>query len=147
MRIHQLIQSRLVKGIKIPIFGKRHIGRRHGLGFMSSKQVLIVSTHGLFREGLKHILAGEIDLALAKFATSIQEAEEQAQAGHVDVVIVAQEYEKDKPPLLDKTFSRLLQIPGLRVIAASLDSGDLWIYRHELVIEASVEDLVAALTD
>lgn len=112
---------------------------------MSGKRVLIVSSHGLFREGLKHILADTTDLTLTRHATSLQEAEDLARSEKVDVVIIDQADEAEGQESRAAAITRLLAIPELRVITVGLNSGDLCVYRQERVEEASVEDLVAAL--
>lgn len=110
---------------------------------MTGKHILIVSAHELFREGLKRILAETIDLASSIHTTSLQEAEELLGTRQIDAVIVDRSDEGGD----DQALSRLLSYPGVRVITVKLDSGDLWIYRQERVLEASVTDLVTALTD
>jgi DNA-binding NarL/FixJ family response regulator len=114
---------------------------------MAGKRVLIVSTHRLFSEGLKKILAETADLAFARHANSLEEAEELVHAEQIDVIIVDRADETDMPAAHNEIFARLVSSPGIRVLTVSLTKGDLWIYRQERVIEASVEDLVAALGD
>ena len=112
---------------------------------MSDKRVLIVSSNGLFREGLKHILANTADLTATRQTTSLQEAEKLARSGKVNVVIIDQADETKGQESRAEAVSRLLSVPCLRVITVGLDTGDLWVYKQERVEEASVEDLVAAL--
>ena len=112
---------------------------------MSGKRVLIVSSNGLFREGLKHILSDVADLSLTRQTTSLQEAEALAQSGQVDVVILDQAEEAEGQDGRSEAVDRLLAVPCLRVITVGLDSGDLWVYRQDCAEEASVENLVAAL--
>ena len=112
---------------------------------MSGKRVLIVSSNGLFREGLKHILADTPNLTLTSHATSLQEAEDLARSQEVDVVIIDQADEAEGQENRTAAIAPLLEVPKLRVITVGLNSGDLCVYRQERVKEASVEDLVAAL--
>ena len=112
---------------------------------MPGKRVLIVSSNGLFREGLRHILDNSADLTLTRQTTSLQEAEQLTREKRVDVVIVEQADEIDGQDSRAEAFTRLLTMPGVRVISVSLASGDMWVYRQERVEEVSVEDLVAAL--
>lgn len=108
---------------------------------MPVKRVLIVSSNGLFREGLKHILSDVADISLTRQTTSLQEAEELARSKQVDVVIVDQAEEAER----FEAVNRLLTSPCVRVIIVGLDSGDLRVYRQDCVEKASVEDLIAAL--
>jgi DNA-binding NarL/FixJ family response regulator len=112
---------------------------------MSGKRVLVVSSNGLFREGLKHLLSDVADLSLTRQTTSLQEAEELARSNQVDVVILDQAQEAEGQDGRSEVVKLLLAVPRLRVIAVSLDSGDLWVYRQDYVEEASVENLLAAL--
>ena len=108
---------------------------------MSSKRVAIISSRGIFRDGLKHLLA---KVALVIPVGSIEEVEDLMHKQQVDVVIIdrAEDQLTD-----DKTISRLLTVPGMRVITVSLEADDMQIYQHKQVGEASVEDLVAAVLD
>lgn len=112
---------------------------------MPVKRVLIVSSNGLFREGLKRVLADTSNLTLTSHATSLQEAEDLAQSQEVDVVIIDHADEAEEQEIRAATIARLLAVPEMRVITVGLNSGDLCVYRQERVEEASVEDLVAAL--
>ena len=114
---------------------------------MSVKQVLIVSSNGLFREGLKHILDKAADLELMKHTASLQEAEDLAREKQVDVVIIEQVEGAEMPEKRTETVTRLLSIPGVRVISVDLNSADMWVYKQERVVEVSVEDLLAAIDD
>ena len=114
---------------------------------MSVKRVLIVSSNGLFREGLKHILGKSADLELMEHTPSLREAEELAQEKQIDVVILEQVEETDRLEKRADAVTRLLSIPGVRVISVDLNSADMWVYKQERVEEVSVEDLMAALSD
>jgi DNA-binding NarL/FixJ family response regulator len=111
---------------------------------MLRKRVLIISSHELFRQGLKRILAEETESVSVGDATSLEEAEELLQTRPFDAVILDQ---SDDAIDASQTVSYLLSFPDLRVITAKLDSGDLRIYRQQRVLEASVEDLMTALVD
>ena len=111
---------------------------------MLGKRVLIISSRELFREGLKRILAEKANQVSASVTASLVEAKAVLQTGQIDAVIVDQSDDRGDD---DQTISYLLSYPGVRVITAKLDSGDLWIYRQQRVLEASVEDLVIALLD
>jgi DNA-binding NarL/FixJ family response regulator len=108
---------------------------------VSSKRVAIISSRGIFRDGLKHLLA---KVALVELVDSIEEVEDLIHKQQVDVVIIdrAEDQMTD-----DKIVSRLLSVPGIRVITVSLEADDMRIYQHSKVGEASVEDLVAAVLD
>ena len=108
---------------------------------MSSKRVAIISSRGIFRDGLKRLLA---KVALAELVDSIKEVEDLMQKQQVDAVIIdrAEDQMAD-----DETISRLLSVPGMRVITVSLEADDMQIYQHKQIGEASVEDLVAAVLD
>lgn len=108
---------------------------------MSLKRVVIVSSQGLFRDGLKQMLAR---VAQVHLASSCGEAEELARAQKVDVMIVDQ---ADDQVIGNEAISRLLSLPRMKVITVSLAAGDLQIYQHERVVEASPEALIAAVLD
>ena len=112
---------------------------------MSGKRVLIVSSNGLFREGLKHILSDVADFRLSGQTVSLQEAESLARSNQVDVVIIDQAEAGEGQESRSEAVNRLLAVPCLRVITVGLDSGDLCVYRQDCLEEASVENLVAAL--
>lgn len=114
---------------------------------MDEKRVLIVSSNGLFREGLKHILGKSHNVELMKQSASMDEAESLAREKKVDVVIVEQVEDAEKSAKQTEAFARLLAIPDLRVISVGLDTGDMWIYKQTRVEEVSVEDLLAAIDD
>jgi len=114
---------------------------------MSSKRVVIVSSHSLFREGLKRALADVTDLDIVDQVDSFQQAEALARTQEVDVVIIDQAENENDQLSHNEAAARLLSLPGIQVITVSLDTGDMWIYRQERVIEASPADLVAALVD
>ena len=108
---------------------------------MSLKHVAIISSRGIFRDGLKRLLA---KVALVELVNSIEEVEELMRKQQVDVVIIdrAEDQMTD-----DETISRLLSISGMRIITVSLEADDMQIYQRKQVGEASVEDLVAAVLD
>jgi DNA-binding NarL/FixJ family response regulator len=114
---------------------------------MSGKSVLIISSNGLFREGLKHVLADTTDLAQMVQVSTLQEAEEMMRIGQVDVVIIVLDDQAEGQEDRAKAITSLLSRPGVRVIVVSMKARDLCIYRQERIEEASVEDLVAALAD
>ena len=111
------------------------------------KRVLIVSSNGLFREGLKHILGKSSDLELMKQSASLDEAENLAREKKVDVVIIEHLQNAEKQENRAEAVARLLAIPDVRVISVGLDTGDMWIYQQTRVEEVSVEDLLAAIDD
>ena len=113
---------------------KRAIG-----AIVSLKHVVIISPHGLFRDGLKRLL---VNVAQVELAASIEKVEELARKQQVDAVIIDQEESQMRDYAV---ISRLLSLPG--VITVSLEAGDMQIYQHEQVGAASVEDLVAAVLD
>jgi DNA-binding NarL/FixJ family response regulator len=114
---------------------------------MVEKRVLIVSSNGLFREGLRHILGKSHDVELMKYSTSLDEAEKLAREKKVDVVIIEQVEDTQRSTKHAEAVTRLLAIPDVRVISVSLDTGDMWIYKQTRVEEVSVEDLLAAIDD
>jgi DNA-binding NarL/FixJ family response regulator len=114
---------------------------------MDEKRVLIVSSNGLFREGLKHLLGQSPNLALMKQSSSLDEAEHLAREKKVDVVIIEQMEDAQRSTKRAEAVARLLAIPDVRVISVGLDTGDMWIYQQTRVEEVSVEDLLAAIDD
>lgn len=109
--------------------------------------MLIVSSNGLFREGLKHVLAGTADLDQAQNVCTLQEAEELVSLGQANIVIFASSDNMEGAEISASTISPLLSRPGVRVIVASLNEGGLTVYRRERVDGTSVDDLVAALSN
>lgn len=107
---------------------------------MTQKRVVIVSSQGLFRDGLRRMLAS---VAQVEAVSSRREAEDLARASTVDVIIVDQE---DDQLAGDEVVARWPALPGMRVIVVSLEAGDLQIYQREQVVGASPEALVAAVT-
>ncbi len=106
---------------------------------MSLKHVVIISSYGLFRNGLKRLLA---NVALVELANSIEQVEELVRVQPVDTVII----DRAENHIIDsEVIARLLSLPGVRVITVSLEADDKQVYQHEQVGEASVEDLVAAV--
>lgn len=114
---------------------------------MVEKRVLIVSSNGLFREGLKHILSKSHNVELMKYSTSLVEAENLAREKKVDVVILEQVEDTEGSSKRAEVVARLLAIPDIRVISIGLDTGDMWIYKQERVAEVSTEDLLSAIDD
>ena len=112
---------------------------------MSEKRVLIVSSNALFREGLSNVLADRADPSCTTQTSSIQEADELAQEGKVDVIIIDRALDVEEQTDQYQFVSRLLSFPEVRVITVSLVTDDLWIYKQERVETASVEALVAAI--
>ena len=108
---------------------------------MSQRHVVILSSRGLFREGLKRLLA---DVASVALATSIEEVEELVGRKPVDTVIVDQE---DRSISYDDFVCQLLFMPNMRVVTVGLDVRDIHIYRHRQVAQASPEALIAAVAD
>lgn len=106
---------------------------------MPQKNVIILSSRGLFREGIKRLLA---DVAHVSFTTSWAEVQNRLRKQPVDAVIVDQQ---DAPAAYGDLIWDLLSRPGIRVITVSLDLTDIQIYHHQQVIQASPEALIAAV--
>ncbi len=113
---------------------------------MSSKQILIISSRELFREGLKHLLGNISGLAPVLHTDSLQESKNLTRIHQIDIVVIDHADEENNKKAHHETVSQLLRQSNLRVITISLTSGDMWVYRQERVVEASVEDLATALT-
>ncbi len=111
---------------------------------MPEIHVAIFSPHSLFREGLKRVLTKVDGLSLVGHADTIDKVEELAAAQTLDVII-AEQIEND--PGWTEAITRMLSLPSVRVITVSLDEANMQIYRREQVGEASVEALIAALTE
>jgi CheY-like chemotaxis protein len=88
---------------------------------------------------LKRLL---LDVAVVEFAESVEEVEELVRRGQVDMVLVDR---AEDQPGDSQVISRLLSVPGARVITVSLATGDMQIYQHKQIGGASVDDLVAAV--
>ena len=114
---------------------------------MSGKNVLIVSSNGLFREGLKHILADRIDLVGSTQVSSLREAADLVQLGQFDVVICVLSDTGNGSECCTDKVSSLLTRPGVRLLIVSLKTGDISVFKRERILEASDEDLVSALAD
>ena len=106
---------------------------------MSQRRVVILSSRGLFREGLKRLLA---DTAVATTATSPEEVKDQMRHEAIDTVILDQE---DNSVAHSDFICELLSSPGTRVFTVGLDVRDIQTYRHEEIAQASAEALIAAV--
>ena len=106
---------------------------------MSQRNVIILSSRGLFREGIKRLLT---DVAQVALATSRAEVQERLRKQAIDAVIVDQQ---DAPAAYGDLIWQLLSWPAMRVIAVSLDMTDIQIYQHQQVTQASPEALIAAV--
>jgi hypothetical protein len=106
---------------------------------VSRRNVIILSSRGLFREGIKRLLADVADVALA---TSLAEVQDRLRDQRVDTVIVDQQ---DAPAAYRDLIWQLLSWPGMRVITVSLDLTDIQIYQHQQVTQASPEALISAV--
>lgn len=106
---------------------------------MSQRNVIILSSRGLFREGIKRLLADVADVSLA---TSRAEVQDLLRDQSIDTVIVDQQ---DTPAAYGDLIWQLLSWPGMRVITVGLDMTDIQIYQHQQVIQASPEALIAAV--
>jgi DNA-binding NarL/FixJ family response regulator len=107
---------------------------------VSQRNVIILSSRGLFREGIKRLLADVADVSLA---TSRAEVRDQLRNRPIDTVIVDQQ---DAPAAYGDLIWQLLSWPAMRVITVSLDMTDIQIYQHQQVTQASPEALIAAVT-
>jgi DNA-binding NarL/FixJ family response regulator len=108
---------------------------------VSQKRVVILSSRGLFREGLKRILAG---VATVFLAASPDELAGQLSSRQIDVVILDQE--NDALPGSD-LLAHWLALPGLRIITVRLDAHDMQIYYHQQIVPATPQDLIAAVEE
>ncbi len=107
---------------------------------MSRRRVVILSSRGLFREGLKHLLA---DTAVTTTATFPEEVRDLMRHQAIDTLILDQE--DNSVTHSDFVCHLLLSRPGTRVFTVGLDVRDIQIYRHEEIAQASAEALVAAV--
>ena len=106
---------------------------------MGQRYVIILSTRGLFWEGLNRLLA---DVAKVASATSPEDVEDLLSSQPVDTVILDQEHNS----VTHSDFiCELLSSPGIRIFIVGLDVRDIQIYRHEEIAQASAEALVAAV--
>ncbi len=106
---------------------------------VDQRNVVILSSRGLFREGLKHLLAHKATVALA---ISPAEVEALLRREPIDLVILDQE---DDSASNSDFVCQLLSTPGRRVITVSLDVNEIHIYQHHQVAHASPEALIAAV--
>ncbi len=105
------------------------------------QQVMILSSHGLFRDGLNRVLS---KVASVVSVSTIQEAEQMVRTEQIDVVLVDQ---NDDEASRDNTIARLLAIPNIKVVVVSLNTYSLRIYTQSHVQDATVEDLLAAVIE
>ena len=106
---------------------------------MGQRYVIILSTRGLFREGLNRLLA---EVATVASAASPEEVEELLHSQPVDAVIIDRE---DNSVAHRDFVCHLLFVPNTRVITVGLDVRDIQIYQHEQVAQASPEALISAV--
>jgi len=102
--------------------------------------VIILSSRGLFREGLKHLLA---EVAVATTAAVPEEVKDLLRHDAIDTLILDEE--EDSVTHSDFICYLLLSRPGTRVFTVGLEVRDIQIYRHEEIAQASPEALVAAV--
>ena len=107
---------------------------------MSQRRVVILSSRGLFREGLKHLLT---EVAVATTAAFPEEVKDLLHHEAIDTLILDQE--DDSVSHSDFLCYLLLSRPGTRVFTVGLEVSDIQIYRHEEIAQASAEALVAAV--
>ncbi len=107
-------------------------------------RVLLLSSNSLFRNGLRRIVS---HVAQVTTVDTLEEAKQFACSQVVDAVVIDQDdtaiWQDGRP--LPEPLVQLLSIPGLKVIAVSLQSQMAQVYRHETVSTASVEDFLAAI--
>ena len=108
---------------------------------MQPKRVVILSSHALFREGLKHLLA---DVATVTLAASPEEVADRLRDRQIDIVIVDH---NDDETIGSEVMARWLDTPNLRIITVRLDVTDMQIYDHRHIGPASPADLIAAVTE
>jgi hypothetical protein len=129
--------------------GNRQTGRRLTLyaadaryreAIVDQRKVVILSSRGLFREGLKHLLAREVTPVAV---TSAAEVDDLLRREAVDIVIL----DEEEDLVSNSDFvCRLLATPGRRVISVSLAVNEIHIYQHQRVANASPEALIAAIS-
>lgn len=100
------------------------------------KRVAILSSRGLFREGLRGILA---EAARISVAASPEEIAGRLQSHEIDVVILDQE---DGAPIDGDLLALWLAIPDVRIITVRLDAHDVQIYHHRQIAHATPQDLI-----
>ncbi len=107
-------------------------------------RVLLLSSNSLFRNGLRRIVS---HVAQVTTVDSVEEAKQLACAQVVDAVVIDQDDTVTWADgrLLPEILGQLLSVPGLKVIAVSLQCQTIQVYRHETVSTASVEDFLATI--
>ncbi len=114
----------------IPVWG-RHI----------VADVLILSSHALFRDGLGKLIG---DVATVRSVSSLDEMVRLARSEAVQAVILDQ---SDADASTDnQTLARLLAIPGLKVITVTLNENVVRIFHREEVTTGAVQALRRTLT-
>jgi DNA-binding NarL/FixJ family response regulator len=108
---------------------------------VSHKRVAILSSHALFREGLRHLLTG---VATVTLASSPEEVADLLVKGQLDVIVVDQE---DDDASCSDVVAEWLTTPDVRIITVRLDSAGMQIYDHRHIGLASPADLIAAVTE
>jgi len=111
---------------------------------LANKNVVIYSSHSLFREGLKRVLAEVESLSLIGLAETVEEVLEIMGDTMADYIIVEQIINESGQ---SADITRLLEIPNVRVLTVSSDDAEIQIYRRDQVGEATAEKLIAALTE
>lgn len=110
---------------------------------MPDTHVVIFSSHSLFREGLKRVLAEEPTVIITGYAQTVEEVVTLTQTHKPDFIIVER---VEAGPLDADNIARLLTIPDVRVLTVSLDESDIQVYRREMFGEATAEKLITLLT-
>ena len=103
--------------------------------------VLILSSHALFRDGLSKLIG---DVATTRPVSNVDELVRLAQGETVQAVILDQS--NIDAPTGNQTLARLLAIPGLTVITVTLDAGGIQIFYREEVKTDVVQALRQTLS-
>ena len=108
---------------------------------MAHKRVALLSSHALFREGLRHLLAS---VATVTLASSPEEVAALLVNGQLDVIVVDQE---DDDAICGDVMAGWLTTPDVRIIIVRLDATGMQVHDHRHIGYASPADLIAAVTE
>ena len=103
--------------------------------------VLILSSHALFRDGLSKLIG---DVATTRPVSSVEEMVRLARSETVQAVILDQS--DVDAPTGNQILARLLAIPGLKVITVTLDADGVQIFYREEVKTGAVQALRRTLS-
>lgn len=108
------------------------------------KRVILFSSQGLFRNGLRRLIGEATHIEIAATAA---EAEKLARSDPSPIVLFDRTglAEPDQEAELAAIMARLLAIPDIKIITVQLDAPTMQVYRFQHIANMSLDDLIHAI--